>query len=229
MAISKNTLTFLRDLARHNNRDWFQSNKERYLAAQQNMIAWLDLLIAEMNKHDQLETRQGKDALYRIYNDVRFSADKTPYSPRFAGNLRRQKPALRGGYYFWIRPGASRIGCGFTYPNAADLARVRQDIDLNYSHWRKVLRGKKLVSTFGDIEGDRVKTAPRGYPKDHPALDLLQLKQYWFEKSYSDAEVTARDFHKQASLDYRAIRPFFDFMSEVLTTNANGEALGLPT
>lgn len=225
MAITKDTLTFLRDLARHNNRDWFQSNKERYLAAQQNMIAWLDVLIAEMNKHDVLETRHGKEALYRIYNDVRFSADKTPYNPRFAGNLRRQKPALRGGYYFWIRPGGSRIGCGFTYPNAADLARVRQDIDLNYSQWRKILRNKKLLSTFGEIEGDRVKTAPRGYPKDHPAIDLLQLKQYWFEKSYSDAQVTARDFHKQVSRDYRAIRPFFDAMSEVLTTNANGEAL----
>lgn len=224
-SISTETLAFLRALARQNHREWFQRNIDRYRAAQGDVQVWVDALIAEMNKHDQLETRTGKEALYRIYNDVRFSTDKTPYNPRFAGNLKRLKPHLRGGYYFWIKPGASRIGCGFTYPNATDLARIRQDIDLNYADWRKMLRQKKLQSVFGEMQGDQVKSAPRGYPKDHPAIDLLRFKQFWFERSYTDAEVVGKNFLKQVNNDFRAIRPFFDYMSEVLTTNANGEAL----
>ncbi|MCE2995974.1 MAG: DUF2461 domain-containing protein, partial [Flammeovirgaceae bacterium] len=111
--IQTDTMGFLKKLAKNNNRDWFEKHKEDYLQAQQNLISFADALIAEMNKHDQLETPSGKRSLYRIYNDVRFSKDKTPYNPRFAGYLKRLKPGLRGGYYYWIKPGASRIACGF--------------------------------------------------------------------------------------------------------------------
>lgn len=225
MIISNETMLFLKSLQRNNNREWFQKHKDRYLAAQQNMVDWLNLLIAEMNKHDELQTRNGKEALYRIYNDVRFSENKTPYNPRFAGNLKRVKPHLRGGYYFWIKPGASRIGCGFTYPNPQDLLRIRQDIDVNQDQWRKILKQKKLQSVFGSMQGDQVKTAPKGFPKDHPAIDLLRYKQFWFEKAYTDHEVVSKNFLRQVNNDYKAIRPFFDFMTEVLTTNVNGESI----
>jgi uncharacterized protein (TIGR02453 family) len=219
------TLDFLRALSRNNNRDWFQKNKERYTASHQNVCAWLDGLIREMNKHDRLQTVSGKESLYRIYNDVRFSADKTPYNPRFAGNLKRVKPYLRGGYYLWIKPGESRVGCGFTYPNAEDLLRVRQDIDGNADDWRKILKSKKIISAFGSMQGDQVKTAPKGFPKDHPAIDLIRYKQYWFERSFTDKEVLAPDFLQQVNSTYKAIRPFFDYMSDVLTTDLNGERI----
>lgn len=225
MVIEKSTLTFLQTLSRNNNRDWFQKNKERYTASHQNVCAWLDGLIRETNKHDRLQTVSGKESLYRIYNDVRFSADKTPYNPRFAGNLKRVKPYLRGGYYFWIKPGESRVGCGFTYPNAEDLLRVRQDIDGNADDWRKILKSKKIISIFGTMQGDQVKTAPKGFPKDHPAIDLLRYKQYWFERSFTDKEVLASDFLQEVNSTYKAIRPFFDYMSDVLTTDLNGEPI----
>lgn len=98
--IETETFDFLKHLARKNNREWFQQNKQRYLDAQQNMAEWVDNVIVLMNAHDQLQTKTGKEALYRIYNDVRFSTDKTPYNARFAGHLKRVKPLLRGGYYF---------------------------------------------------------------------------------------------------------------------------------
>jgi uncharacterized protein (TIGR02453 family) len=224
MTIQKSTLQFLKTLQRNNNRDWFQQHKEHYVAAQQNVIQWLDVVLAEMNKHDQIQTKSGKEALYRIYNDVRFSSDKTPYNPRFAGNLKRVKPFLRGGYYFWIKPGESRVGCGFTYPNSEDLKRIREDIAFNYSDWINLLRTKKLVATFGTLQGEQVKTAPKGFANDHPAIELLRFKQFWFEKSFTDKEVLAPDFYKQVNLTFKAIRPFFDYMTEVLTTNANGES-----
>lgn len=222
MTIDKATLTFLKNLSKNNNREWFTSHKSNYLTAQTNVIQFLDELIATLNQHDRLETQTGKESLYRIYNDVRFSKDKSPYNPRFAGNLRRQKPALRGGYYFWIKPGESRVGCGFTYPNPEDLLRLRQDIDSNHKQWRRLLNSKVLQKTFGEMHGDQVKTAPRGFAKDHVAIDLLRYKQFWFERSFTDKEVLANNFLDQVNKTFKSIRPFFDYMSEVLTTDLNG-------
>ncbi len=222
-AIEKQTLVFLKELAKNNNREWFSENKSRYLNSQENVIHFLDQLIVKMNQHDRIETQSGKESLYRIYNDVRFSKDKTPYSPRFAGNFRRQKPLLRGGYYFWIKPGESRVGCGFTYPNAEDLLRTRQDIDINHKQWERLLNSKAMQATFGDMTGNQVKTSPRGFAKDHAAIDLLRYKQFWFERSFTDKEVLTNDFLEQVNKTFKSIRPFFNHMSEVLITNLNGE------
>ena len=131
LAIKKSTFEFLQKLFKNNSRDWFNVHKSEYFEARENAEEFFDALIAKMNTHDQIETPSGKKALYRIYNDVRFSKDKTPYNPRFSGYLRRTKPMLRGGYYIWIGPGRSRIGCGFAYPNPEDLKRIRLDIDRN--------------------------------------------------------------------------------------------------
>jgi uncharacterized protein (TIGR02453 family) len=221
--IQRSTLLFLKRLSANNDRDWFAANRNDYESAKENTENFIGGLIASMNKHDSIETPSAKKSLYRIYNDVRFSKDKAPYSPRFAGYLKRTKPMFRGGYYYGIRPGASRIGCGFVYPNADDLRRVRQDIDFNHEDWRKLLRTKNIIKTFGQMQGDQVRTTPRGFSADHPALDLLRYKQFWFEKSYTDKEVLSKDFLKRMNNDFKAIRPFFDYMSDILTTNVNGE------
>lgn len=221
--INSSTFDFLRKLSANNERQWFADHKDQYEAAKENAEHFVDALIAKMNTHDVLETPSAKKSLYRIYNDVRFSKDKSPYSPRFAGYLRRSKPFLRGGYYFWIRPGSSTIGCGFVYPNAEDLKRIRRDIELNYSVWHKLLKSKSIVSHFGAMQGEKVKTAPRGFPIDHPAIDLLRFKQFWFERKFSDKEVLASDFLLNVNKTFKAIRPFFDYMSDILTTDGNGE------
>lgn len=223
--IKKTTFDFLKKLSSNNDRDWFQSHKMEYELAKENTEQFVDALIAKMNVHDQLETPSGKRSLYRIYNDVRFSKDKTPYNPRFAGYLKRLKPMLRGGYYFWIKPGSSRVGCGFVYPNAEDLKRVRQDISANYEDWTKLLRSKGIVTNFGEMQGEQVKTTPRGFQNDDPAIDLLRYKQYWFERSFTDKEVLASDFLLNINKTFKSIRPFFNYMSDVLTTDLNGEPL----
>ncbi len=223
--IEKSTFDFLKKLAANNNRDWFNDRKEHYLQAKENAEQFVDALISKMNVHDHIETVSGKKSLYRIYNDVRFSRDKSPYNPRFAGYLKRSKPLLRGGYYFWLKPGASRVGCGFVYPNAEDLKRIREDIDVNYTDWNKLLRSRSIQNTFGDITGEQVKTAPRGYSSDHPALELLRLKQFWFERSFSDKEVLSPGFLQQVDKTFKTIRPFFNHVSDVLTTDLNGESL----
>lgn len=222
--IQPSTFAFLKKLSKNNNRDWFNLHKDEYLKAQGNMRQFVNALIFKMNTHDQLETPSGKKSLYRIYNDVRFSDDKTPYNPRFAGSLRRVKPMLRGGYYYWIKPGGSRVGCGFTYPNPEDLKRVREDIQRNYKDWNKLLKSKSIIENFGKMLGEQVKTAPKGFPKEHAAIELLRFKQYWFERDFTDQEVLGSDFLNQVNKTYKAIRPFFDYMSDVLTTDLNGES-----
>ncbi len=222
-SIKPATLKFLNQLAKNNNRDWFNAHKSTYLQAQQNICAFVDGLILEMNKHDELDNVSGKRSVYRIYNDVRFSKDKSPYKARFAFSLQRATKLKRGGYYMNIKPGASYLACGFFGPNAEDLARIREDISYNYEHWNKLLKSKAIKSNFGTLSGDKVLTAPRGFDIKHPGIELLRHKQFILRHNFTDAEVTAPGFLKVANKIYKSVRPYFDYMSEVLTTNANGE------
>ncbi len=223
--IQKSTLDFLKKLSTHNDREWFNKNKEQYQQAQENAIQFVDQLIALMNRHDRIETPSGNKSLFRIYNDVRFSKNKSPFNPRLAGYLKRSKPLLRGGYYLWIEPGSSRVGCGFAYPNPQDLQRIRLDIRDNADDWNKLLRSKSVKENFGSMQGDKVKTTPRGFDKNHPAIGLLRHKQFWFSRSFTDKEILATTFLMEVNKTFKSIRPFFDYMSEVLTTDLNGEAV----
>lgn len=223
--IQKTTLDFLKKLAANNDRDWFNEHKSQYEKAKENAETFIDALIAKMNVHDQLETLSGKKSLFRIYNDVRFSKNKAPYNPRFAGYLKRSKPLLRGGYYIRISPGESRVVCGFMFPNADDLKRIREDIAVNYGDWKKLLKAKSITQNFGTMQGEQVKTAPKGFASNDPAIELLRYKQFWFERKFTDREVLAGDFLNKVNTTYKAIRPFFGYMSELLTTDSNGESL----
>jgi uncharacterized protein (TIGR02453 family) len=222
ISIKQDSIRFLEELSINNNREWFSTNKERYTTAHNNIIAFADALIAEINKHDHLETVSGRKSMFRIYKDVRFSKDKTPYNQHWSCAFRRATKKLRGGYYLRIEPGASRIVGGFFGPVPDDMKRIRQDIDSNYEDWRKVLANPLLAETFGDMRGEKVASAPRGYAKDHPAIDLLRHKQFLFRREFTDEEVLSPDFLFTASSTYKNLRPFLDYMSEVLTTDANG-------
>ena len=223
--IQKQTFSFLKDLAKNNNRDWFNQHKDRYLEAQENMIVFADALLAQMNSHDNIETLSGKKSLYRIYKDTRFSKDKTPYKSNFSGGFKRATNQLRGGYYFHIQPGNSFVAGGFWGPNPEDLKRIREDISRNYKDWRKLFANKTFVQTFGQLKGEQVETAPRGYSKEHPAIELLRNKQFLLKHSFTDTEVLGSDFLKKVNATFKHMRPFLNYMSEVLTTDLNGVSL----
>src|ERR1700744_2808411 len=220
--INKDSLNFLKDLGQNNNRDWFNTHKDRYLEAHGNIAAFADALIAEMNKHDHLETISGKKSMFRIYKDVRFSKEKTPYNKHWSASFKRATKKLRGGYYLRIEPGNSRVVGGFFGPVPDDMKRIREDIDLNYPDWQKLLAEPSLVKVFGKLAGEQVLSAPRGYQKDHPAIDLLRHKQFLLRHTFTDKEVLDPDFLNIVNDLYKQMRPFFDYMSEVLTTDANG-------
>lgn len=223
--ISKSTLDFLKALEKNNDRDWFNEHKNDYLKAQEDMCHFIDQLIIQMNKHDELETTTGKKSLFRIYKDVRFSKDKLAYNPRFAFSFQRATKYKRGGYYVNIKPGNSFMACGFFGPNPDDLKRIREDIDQNYKDWKKVLANKGIKTHFGEMIGEKVGSAPRGYSKDHPAIELLRHKQFLFRFDFKDKEVLSDTFLKTIDAKFKAIRPFFDYMSEILTTDLNGVSI----
>ncbi len=221
-SISASSLEFLKRLAKNNNRDWFNDHKDEFLVQQGFMESFADQLLGELNKHDLIETPSGKKALHRIYRDTRFGTDKTPYRIEWSGNFVRATKQRRGGYYFRIAPGNSLIGGGFRNPNAPDLKLIRNDISFDPAPLRKIINNKNFKATFGTIHGEQVKTAPKGFDVDHEAIDLLRYKQFVIFKRFTDEEVLSPDFIKQANQVYKNMRPFFDYMSVVLTTDVNG-------
>ena len=136
--------------------------------------------------------------------------------------MSRATKRLRGGYYLHIEPGESFIGGGFWAPEPADLKRIRKEIAADAQPLRQILADPLFVETFGAIQGEQLKSAPQGYAKDHPAIDLIRLKQYLVSKKFTDEEVLTASFIETAIQTFQRMRPFFDYMSEVLTTDENG-------
>lgn len=224
--ITRENLDFLIDLQGNNNREWFTENKKRYEANQKNIVVFADALLAKMNQHDVLETPTGKKSLFRIYRDVRFSKDKSPYKTHWSGSFRRATQLRRGGYYFHIQPGnQSFIGGGFWEPGKEDLQRIREEIAADPSEMRDILSNPDFVKTFGSLQGEQLKTAPKGFDKEHPAIDLLRYKQFIFGRNFTDKEVLQPNFLEAANQTFQQMRPFFDYMSDVLTTDSNGMPL----
>jgi len=220
--IEKSTLTFLRDLSKNNNREWFKANKARYDEANANMKGLIESIESELNKVDMIEKRK----VFRIYRDVRFSKDKTPYKNHLGGSFTRATAARRGGYYLGIQPGGlSMIAGGFWNPNSKDLKRVREEIALDDSDLRDIINAKQFKRLFGELRGDALKNMPRGFDKENVAGDLLRLKQYVCYRSVTDKEITDPKFIKTVVETYKGMHPFFNYMSSVLTTNLNGESL----
>ena len=186
------------------------------------MEAFAGALLKQLNTHDEIETPSGKKSLFRIYRDTRFSSDKTPYKNHWSGSFKRATKYRRGGYYFHIEPGNSFVAGGFWGPVPQDLRRIRDDIAFDPAPIRKILKSKSFVSMFSTLKGDQLKTAPKGHDSSHEAIDLLRHKQFLLRRNFSDKEVLGKDFLKEVNLTFKAMRPFFDYMSEVLTTDSNG-------
>lgn len=215
--LTSETFQFLKDLKENNNRDWFTEHKPRYQAAHQNVIEFMDALIAEMNKVDNIETESGKKALFRIYRDVRFSKNKAPYKTSLSGALKRATKWLRGGYYVHLEPGNIFLAVGFWQPESADLKIIREELAHDAEPLRQILNDADFRSIWGEIEGEKVKTAPKGFSKDHPNIDLIRHKAFIFTKSFSDKEALSKDFLFEIIKAFIGIRPFLNYMSEVLT------------
>ncbi len=214
-------LNFLKELSNNNNREWLAENNNTFRAAEKAVKVFFNEVEEGLRKQDSIDKMQ----VFRIYRDVRFSKDKTPYKRFFSAWFSRTKPMLRGSYYIHIEPGTTFVEGGFWEPEPADLLRIRKEFEMDDTYIRKIIADETFKKYFGALEGEEVKTAPKGFDKNHPTIDLIKKKQFLITRKFTDKEVLSPDFANEVLNTFAAMRPFFDYMSDVLTTNLNGESL----
>lgn len=218
----KTAFNFFKQLEVNNNRDWFNEHKSEFKTVETDAKKEFQKLFELLKGHDDVDALK----VFRIYRDVRFSKNKLPYKTHFGASFRRTKPHLRGGYYLHLQPNnQSFIAVGFWDPNKDDLLRIRKEFEMDASEMREIMSEKSFKNTWGNLEGDELKTAPRDFDKTHPDIDLIKKKQYIFTKKFTDKEVLDPNFIQQVNDAFKTVRPYFDYMSDVLTTNLNGESL----
>ncbi len=221
MKLTQQNLQFLKALSENNNRIWFEAHKDEFQTYQQEFKAFHGYVKALMEQHDHI----GGHKVYRIYRDVRFSDDKTPYKDYWAGSFKRATAQLRGGYYYQVGPDQAMVAGGFFGPNSRDLLHLRNQISQFGEPLLEVLESKAFKNYFGTLEGEKVKTAPRGFSQDDPHIDLIRHKQFLVYRYFTMQDMLKEDFAAQINDTFRAMRPFFDVMSLYLSTDLNGEDL----
>lgn len=215
-AISTDTLKFLKDLKNNNNKEWFQDNKSRYEDAKGDFEEFIGVLIQNIAKFDPpIAELIPKKTIFRIYRDVRFSKDKSPYKLNLGAHLaaNRSKVHDRAGYYIQIQPGNSFLAGGAYDPGNPWITQIRTEIDYNTKEFKKLINSASFKKYFGEISGEKLKTAPKGFPKDHPELELLKYKSYLVTNNCDDKLVTSKDFLKHATSVFKAMKPFDDFLN----------------
>lgn len=220
--VSKEILSFLDLLSKNNNREWFAEHKSEFLQIEAQSRSFFNEVGKELQKQDSLENTQ----IYRIYRDIRFSKDKSPYKKYLSVWYSRTKPFFRGSYYLHLEPGNSFVEGGFWQPNAEDLKRIRKEFELDDSEIREIMSAPDFKKYFGGkLEGEELKTAPKDFDKEHKAIDLIRKKQFLVVRRFTDKEILDANFKNEVLRTFTAMRPYFDYMSDVLTTNLNGESI----
>lgn len=214
-------LDFLKKLSRNNNREWFEKNKPTYLEIKEDFESFVGDVLHEAISFDQsLAGQDPKKLTFRIYRDIRFSKDKTPYKTYIsAGISRAGKGTGVPGYYFQIEPGnKSMVAAGLYQPVAENLAKIRQEIDYNGDKLEHIVKESKFKKLFGELwNEDKLKSMPKGYAKDHAHIEFLKLKSFIVMSTFKDNEVTDKKFLKVLSNAMKTAKPLNDFLTESLS------------
>lgn len=214
-------LKFLKDLAKNNNREWFEKNKPKYLLAKDEFDEFVAKLLTELTEFDQsLAGLNPKKITFRIYRDIRFSKNKTPYKSNMsAGISPRGKMVDEPGVYLHIQPNnKSFVAAGLWMPQPEPLAKIRQEIDYSGDRLSKIMSNPKFKKMYGAFESEyALKNAPKGYEKDHPRLEWLKLKSFVVSHPFTDEEVKSKKFMKTVIDTYKTAKPLNDFLKEAIS------------
>jgi uncharacterized protein (TIGR02453 family) len=221
--LSKDSLQFLDDLKANNNRDWFLDNKKRYEVFKkdyQQLVA--DFLDAMKPLDPSLEMLEVKNCTFRINRDIRFSKDKSPYKDHIGVWLSSGSKGMnRSGYYVHIARTGSFIAGGFYCPEAEDLKKVRKEIAYFHEDLEEIINNKNFQKEFGDFdrnEKNLLKNPPRGYEKDHPAIEFLKLKSFETSQKFNIEEVLKEDFVVKMTKKLIVLKPLNDFINRAVTS-----------
>ena len=204
---------FLSELSQNNHKAWFDEHRADYENARTSFEYFLSGLIEEFRSIDNLGGLLPRQCIARIYRDVRFSHDKTPYKTNFGALIGPGgwKSKVQG-YYIGLGPGQSMVAGGLYAPTPEQLERFRRSVDQHALTFHEATSSAAFIESFGEVSGERLKTAPKGYERDHPQIELLKLKQITVIHQYTDAEALAPDFSARAIQDCYAMRPFLDYL-----------------
>lgn len=211
------TLRFLKDLKKNNNKPWFEKNKDLYLGAKEDIENLVGQVIDRFGKTDpEIANLQPKDCTYRIYRDVRFSKDKTPYKINMGAYMNRGgKKTPSAGYYMHFEPGRNMAGGGLWMPQAPELNKVRQEIDYSLAEWNAIVTARAFKKCFpeGLEKEDQLSRPPKGYDETNPAIEYLKLKSFIVTRSFTDAEVQSQSFLKEIVKTFESMKDFVYFLN----------------
>jgi len=217
--LSASTLKYLKDLAAHNERDWFQDTKPRFEKAKEEFEEFIEFLIHGISEFDaSVKGLEAKRCIFRIHRDVRFSKDKSPYKTHFGAHIGAFASQVhdRAGYYVHIEPQNSMLGGGAYQPPPPWLAAIREAIDSDGAALNRILASASFKKYFGALEGETLKTTPKGYPPDHRHIDLLRHKGFLAVHRPTDTEIVAPNFPKHVLQVFKALKPFDDYLNAAL-------------
>lgn len=217
--LSKETFDFLKNLENNNNRDWFNANKKDFEKAKENLTAFTGYLIGEVSKFDpEVGGLQPDACVFRIYRDIRFSKDKSPYKTNLGAYLSPGgRKSMAPGYYFHVQPGQSFIAGGKHIPDSGELLKIRNAIAGNTDEYLKIINKKSYRESFGEMRGDRLKSPPKGFDPDHKAIEHLKLKEYMaFKDLYDDKFMLGKDFPAFLVKSMKEMYPLVDFLRKAL-------------
>lgn len=218
-SINKSTLDFLKKLNLNNNRDWFLENKSDYLNAKSNFETFAEKILNNVIEIDPImKGLEIKSCVYRINRDIRFSNDKSPYKTHLGAFMVRggkQNGDRYAGYYFHVEPGNNSMIAGGAYMPPTDwLKAIRENIDENGHRLLKILGKSEFKETFGSLDGEKLKSAPKGFSKDHPYIDLLRMKSFLVVRMIPDKELLSDECLEIIKKATKLIKPFNDFLND---------------
>jgi len=219
--IEPQTLRFLSQLKKNNNKQWFDAHRAQYEAGRIDFSNFIQLVIDALQKTDTTITGlTAKDCQFRINRDIRFSKDKRPYKENFGAFIcRGGKKSIYAGYYFHLAPGNSFMGGGLWHPEPINLKKVRQEIDYNWKEFQSILKNKNFKKVFGDLykgEDLSLKRMPKGYEEDNPAIDYLKMQSLIAETKIKDEDLTKSTLHKKTVAAFEALQPLLNFINRSL-------------
>jgi uncharacterized protein (TIGR02453 family) len=214
----KKSLSFISDLKENNHKEWFHANRPRYDEARGEFLCFVETLISEIQAFDQsLSSINAKEAVFRINRDIRFSSDKSPYKTNFGAFIvPGGKKSGNAGYYFHLDPDGSFVGGGVYHPMPDILKKIREEIYGNPEEFKKIIEGKEFYDYYGDMYDDRLKSPPKGFPKDFEYIDLLKYKSYIVSRSFNTDTVTGNGLLEETIKAFRLIYPLNKFINYAL-------------
>jgi uncharacterized protein (TIGR02453 family) len=220
--IAQETLGFLRDLEDNNNREWLQANKKEFEGAKANFAEFVGDLIVGISEFDPEISGLAPDAcIFRIYRDIRFSKDKSPYKTHFGAYISPGGRKINApGYYIHIQPGGrSFLAAGKHMPEPKELLAIRQAVAGDTDEFLRIVENKKFIASFGELHGEKLKTAPKGFPADHAAIEYLKLKGFTVATPQEkDKVVTGANFTASVVKTFKETKPLIDFLRKALAS-----------